>query len=112
MGAVRIPGPANGPLLAPSQPLRALTPGMARWPRRPGKWGAEGEDRGGFRENLLVSSAISIPSPAPGPRPSLRAPPPPPEAEVSAFDEKLLQLYSGGGKRRVTPRGSPGLIEK
>lgn len=46
------------------------------------------------------------------PRPSLRAPPPPWAATVSAFDEKLLRLYSGGGKRRVTPRGSPGLIEK
>lgn len=46
------------------------------------------------------------------PRPSPRAPPPPWAATVSAFDEKLLQLYSGGGKRRVTPRGSPGLIEK
>lgn len=46
------------------------------------------------------------------PRPSLRAPPPLWAATVSAFDEKLLRLYSGGGKRRVTPRGSPGLIEK
>lgn len=32
--------------------------------------------------------------------------------EVSASDEKWLRLYSEGGKRRVTPRGSPGLIEK
>lgn len=59
-----------------------------------------------------VSSVISIHSPGPGQPPPQAFPAGPSPKWVSASDEKLLGLYSGGGKRRVTPRGSPGLIEK
>lgn len=104
-GAGRTPGPASSP--GSLTALWALAPQSGQ---EPGKQGKEGRAEASSR-NLLVSSVVSIPSPRPGP-PFPPGPSLPSAAEVSAFDEKLLQLYSGGGKRRVTPRGSPGLIEK
>lgn len=118
------------PQLESSAPSRSLSLGMAatsplevrmvpsRAPAsssRSDPGGLRGGKRGtgcnGKMGDPSVSSVISIHSPGPGlPPPSLPCGPLPPW--VSASDEKLLGLYSGGGKRRVTPRGSPGLIEK
>lgn len=109
VGAVRTPGQAE-PLLTFHSPSGPVAQG-SQTPKEPLEVGNIGEGRGALEKSIsFLCDFHSLALPCP-PLPS-GPPPPPSEAEVSAFDEKLLQLYSGGGKRRVTPRGSPGLIEK